>query len=253
MDKKNKSVKQLLIQLKIFNMKKLLTLFFILLTFITPAFAATSTPTPTKSESDKMEAQITDLKDRVASRVAQLKLVEKRAFTGTVNDVSNTEITIKNMQQENQIIDVDEITKFSSLDNKDTNFGISDLKKGMDITALGLYNKESDKLLARFVAVITSPVFVFGKVTNIDRKEYTMTVTTSDNKNMVVDIETTTKTVDYTSHIFTKAGFSKVSLNDQVAVIGYPNNKGPNRIEGGRIMILNNLSNTPSPSVTTKP
>src|SRR5579859_2417101 len=85
-----------------------------------------ATPTATVSQS---EEQINNLKERIASRVAQLNLVEKKGIIGTVSDVSETQLTITDMKGDNRIVDVDELTKFSSPSAKST-FGISDITKG---------------------------------------------------------------------------------------------------------------------------
>ena len=63
--------------------------------------------TPTQSIKEQLITNI-------ASRVAQLKLVEKRGIIGTVTNVTNTQITLSDIQNNTRFIDVDELTKFTS-------------------------------------------------------------------------------------------------------------------------------------------
>src|SRR3989344_7962603 len=111
----------------------------------------------TPIQSGLTQQQINALTNKIASRVAQLKLVEKRGVIGKVTDVSNTQITLSDMSGNTRFVDVDEFTKFKS-DSK--SFGISDIEKGQKIGALGLYNKQSRRILARFVEVLQIPDFI---------------------------------------------------------------------------------------------
>ena len=144
-------------------MKILLTLFFIFhfSFFISAAHAATPTP-------EDKNAEIRDqLIVNIASRVAALKLVEKRGIIGIVTDVTNTQIVVTDLQNNTRFVDVDELTKFSNPAFKGT-YGISDITKNTTIGVLGLYNKESRRILARFVNVATTPFIIHGGVSAID-------------------------------------------------------------------------------------
>src|SRR5258708_7860223 len=92
---------------------------------------ASTTPTPSQkpTPTGNLDQQMNALKERIASRVAQLKLVEKRGSIGTVSDLSETQITTTDNAGNINYIDVDELTKFSSPDVKGS-FGISDIAKG---------------------------------------------------------------------------------------------------------------------------
>src|SRR4051812_49382042 len=101
-------------------MKKLLLLSLSLATFliIVPAAQAVSpTPkpttaaatTPTKAALDKkLNEQINQLKEKIASRVSELNLVEKRGMIGTVTEISGSKITMKDVQGNTRFVDVDE-------------------------------------------------------------------------------------------------------------------------------------------------
>ncbi len=240
-------------------MKKLLQLLFLGLAIsftVVPSFAATTptpsttpiptaTPTPAGGVSiDGLDKQLNSLKERIASRVAQLNLVDKRGIVGTVTDVTGTQITITDIQGNTRYIDVDELTQFNSISSKQ--IGISDITKGSTIGILGLYNKESKRILARFIDEMTLPTLLSGAVTKIDKDNYAITVSTPDKKDTIVEIDTITKTFVYASDTgLTKSGFSKIQQSERVFVVGYPDTKDTSKIIASRIIRMPSVAVNP--------
>ena len=228
-------------------MKRPLTILFILLVlFPGISFAQTKTPAralPTSEEIQKIKGRVDELKDKVASRVAQLKLVERRGIVGVVEGVSDTQITITDLNDKTRIIDVDELTKFSSVD--DNSYGISDIKKGSMLSTLGLYNKESQRLLARFVNEINIPLFLVGVISEKDDKGFTVTLSTEDGTNYIVDIERVTKSFAYDEGKLSVSGFSKIEIKENAIVLGYEDTKEKNRLTASRIITFPDLPNNP--------
>jgi len=230
----------------------IVTLIFISTT--SSVYAQNTTPAttnvPTISSSQKNESlvqQINELKDKIASRVAQLNLVEKRGVVGTVTESSDTRITLKTYSGEVKIIGVDEITKFSSPSAKGT-FGISDVNPGSIISAIGLYNKQSKHVLARFVTSYTLPVFLHGKISEIDKDEFTITVPTKDTKKMVIDIETTTRVNGFANGKIARVGFTKLNIGDLIDVVGYPDEDDRNKMSATYLLQITNPTPIESPT-----
>lgn len=212
-------------------------------------FAATPTPVPTKSTSPTQKPKsldiLNDLKEKIASRVAQLNLVEKRGILGKIDAIEGTQISITDGKGDTRFVDVDELTRFSSPSSKDS-FGISDLKKGDTISVLGLYNKQSRRILARFVDVTTENTIIHGVVTNVDSKNFSITIVGKDEKQFFVDIENITKTLSYESGSgFVKSGFSKIGTNGHVIVVGYSDKKDAKRTIALRILLFPNIPKDP--------
>ena len=109
-------------------MKKILFILLSLIAYHLLLIANVSAVTPTVTVSSS-ETQINQLKDRIASRVAELKLVQRRGIVGTANEISDTQITLTDVQNNTRFVDVDELTKFASPSAKGS-FGISDIGKG---------------------------------------------------------------------------------------------------------------------------
>ena len=210
--------------MKIKNLKLkiifILTIIFYLLSPISIDAATPSTTPPPTAIQDKLINQINDLKEKIASKVAQLKLVDKRAIIGTVVDKTNTQITIDDLNNQTRFIDVDEITKFSGPDAS-SSFGISDITKGTNITILGLYNKESRRITARFINTITLTRFISGAVVSLNKDEGTFKVIDEDGRQSTIDVENVTKTSAYLKDgTLEKSGFSKITVGSRVTLAG---------------------------------
>src|SRR5258708_6800830 len=136
------------------------------------SYAASSTPAPTPS---KIEA---DFLQKIASHVAELRLVEKRGILGTVTDISDTQITLKDIKGDTRFVDVDELTKFFGDTKSGESFGISDIKKGQELSVIGLYNKQSRIILARIVETKISPKITDGSVASIDPINFILNIRT---------------------------------------------------------------------------
>jgi len=211
-------------------MKKF-ALFLLTVLILTPniALAAESvTPTTAPStnqvpESDEEIERVQRIKDIVASKVAELNLVEKRGIIATVTEVSSTEIKADDYKNKSVTIDVDELTKF---DFKDDNFGISDLEVGEVYSFIGLYNRDSEKLLARFISQPDSiPNYVNGAISEINEDDFQISVVNADNKTFTIDIENSTDTMIIDSQgSLDKSGFSSLNVGQRVIAIGFITN-----------------------------
>lgn len=198
------------------------------------ALAAAPTPTPTSAS---LNSQINQLKDKIANQVSKLNLVEKRGIIGTIQSVNNNQLTLTDTQGQMRYVDVDEITKFSSVSN--SSFGLSDLKKGMLISVLGIYNKESQRILGRYIDSQISPTRFAGEITAIDGKNFVLTIMTIDQKSVKVEIDTTSAVSSYSGDAtLSRYGFSKLTVGDRVEVVGYPDKKDNTLLIADRMIDL---------------
>ena len=207
---------------------------------ITPILTPKTTPkvSPTPSEAPSALDKIEKIKEMVASRVAELKLVEKRGIMGTAQQTTSTQITIADIKNTIHAIDTDELTKFQEGETVSKSFGISDIKKGDLISAIGLYNKQTQRLLALAVTKMKpSPVLLFGEISEKDAKSFSFTLTQRNAEKKTVDIEVSTKTRLYAKKGgVQKSGFSKITVGQSVFVVGYPDPKEEGVINASRII-----------------
>jgi len=200
-----------------------------------PASSSANTPQNQTIASD-LDQQLKNLKERIASKVAEMKLVEKKGIIGTVIDISETQLTLTDRNGNDRLIDIDELTHFSSSSAK-PGFGISDLTRGVTVSALGIYNKDSRRILARFVDVIKPVNAISGVVSALDSDNYTVTVTTPEQKEILVDIENITRTYVYDRvNGLSKSGFSKIKPNERIIVIGFWDTNNPSRLIASRLL-----------------
>jgi len=231
----------------------LLTTYYLLHT--TYVNAATPTPTPTtnsNSSDDALNQQITDLKTRIASRVAELNLVEKRGIIARVTEVSGTQITVSDLKEKTRFIDVDELTRFSNPSTTES-FGISDIAVGNTIGILGLYNKESRRILARFVNVVSLPIIIHGVIESVDEKLFRVKVISENEKVIYLDVEKTTITFSYSKEKgLVRSGFSKIKGNERIIAIVQTNTDEENLITATRIILLPEISKDPKQENSAK-
>jgi uncharacterized protein YdcH (DUF465 family) len=230
-------------------MKQLITLiiiFFLGLSLcVDTTYAISPTSTTDQTTTRKLDKQINQLKDKIASRVSELNLVEKRGIIGAVTEAKSNQITITDLTGTPRFVDVDEITKFSSSSNKA--LGISDLTKGTKISVLGTYNKQSKRILARFINTHAFPTRYIGIIADIDTKNRQFTLITEKNQNVKIDVENATKISAYASDdTTTKLVFSKLKAGDTVFLIGYPDKKETTMLVADRIIALQNMQKNPN-------
>jgi len=228
-------------------MKKVIcTILLLFMAIHQPALAITKTPTPTskptaeKTPEASEEAEldtIQKIKEMVANKVSKLNLVEKRGILGTVKETSTTQITIETIEKTQRFIDIDELTKFQESLGSSKSFGISDIKKGDTLGFIGLYNKDTRRLLARFVTKANSiPVNIQGIVSEKDATEFTLTVVTEDGKKRLVDVQTSTKSYLYTDEEGeAKSGFTKIQIGQRVIVAGFEDADDKETLNASRI------------------
>lgn len=222
---------------------------------ISPTVGPTSQASPTtKPTNSPALDQINAFKDRVASKVAELKLVDRRGIIGTVTGISSTQLTLTDVLGNTRFVDVDELTKFASDSAKDS-FGISDITKGETLGILGLFNKQSKRIMARFVeGSLSSPTIIHGAISSVDKVNFAFVVTTEKGTKYTVDVENLTKTQNYTkAGGLVRAGFSKLTVGEHVIVIAFQNVKDKTRHIGSRILLFPEIPASPKISLNAAP
>lgn len=220
-------------------MKKFVAILSITLLLTVPTSTIFATGSTQKEATNEAEMNtIEKIKEMVADKVSKLNIIEKRGFIGTVQDTSNTQITVLDLHGKKRFIDIDELTKFQESIGSSKTFGISDIEKGERLAFVGQYNTETERLLARFVTTTGSiPQYIHGEVTAIDNKAFTFTVTTEDGKKNIIDIERSTDTRSYAAEEgMQDSGFSQVKVTEKILVVGFPVQDKENRFSASRVL-----------------
>lgn len=198
-------------------------------------------------------ANLDDLKARLATKVAELRTVVKRAMYGTVKSVSLTAATIETKTKDIKLELTDDVMVSQLISGKRATLPIEDLAAKDTVTVFGDYDETLDLLKAQYI-FIESPSSlsrVTGTVADVDQEEFMLTVNTKEGKTVLIDIEKATKTNVWTKDGgIVKGGFSKIGVGDTIHVVGKPVAKTDNRVSATRILDLGNITGVMTPTVT---
>lgn len=236
-------------------------LFIAIVTFLlgsfNPVLAQTAevSPTPTNAPIKNLD----NLKERLATKVAELRNVTPKALSGAVLSLSVNSAMIETAVKNYKIEYEDEVKVAQILNGKRTDLSIDDLEKSDKVTVFGAFDESLDLLKAKYIFIESKKLItrLTGVITDIDREEFTITLQTSDGKPMTVDIEKTTKSTAWNSTDgIAKIGFSKMSIGDSLHVLGTLDPKKDTNISAIRILDLGNITGvatTPTPTIAPTP
>jgi len=235
------------------RIKKIFTICFIALLLLTlgyPAQIRAKTPTPsptvkisslsaTPSDLINKLKQIQVLKEKIATKVAEIREKEKRAVSGVVKAIEQSTITIaKNEVEQTITISDDTIFYTPAKDQQKSEASSKNIKIGNSISIFGYATEENNKLSAKYIFLATPPVILIGKIADIDKEKFTITVKERLG-NQLVDVETSTKSYIYNRDKGKqKIGFSKLKIGDRAHIIGSTNLKEQNRVTATNMLIL---------------
>ena len=239
------------------NTRKIITtlaLAFTLMTMVHPVLAATASPTATVAPTPQKALE--DLKERLATKVAELRNVVTRAISGNVTSVSVSSAVIETTAKNYKIEYEDELEVAQIINGKRTDLTQDDIEKGDAVTVFGSYDATLELLKAKFIFIESKKVYtrLVGTITAIDKEAFAITIQTTDNKTMTTDIEKTTKVTSWSSADgIVKSGFSKMTVGDTVHVIGTADPKVNTNVSALRILDLGNISDAEAPAPTLAP
>lgn len=219
---------------------------------ITPKITTTTTPTEAAGLDDKIK----ELKDKLASRVAELNVVSQKVLTGEIKTLSDEKIILTVNDAEINV-EINEDTKFYELgrDNKKSDLELDDLKTGEQVVVWGSFNSSTNTITTNNVYRQPNDISFVGKVKGVDRKNFQVTVTDTENTDYTVDVEVDTKVNQYdASKGLVKAGFSKIKEEQFLYVLAEPPTNEKNLVSGKNIVVLFDPTNitTPTPTETEK-
>lgn len=205
---------------------------------VTPPPSKASTPSATPSDIINKLKQIQILKEKIATKVAEIREKEKKAISGVVKSIDQSTLVISKNGQD-LVASISEDTLYYSFTKEGKNETTSkSVKIGSLISIFGYTGEGANKLAAKYIYNQTSPIFIVGKIADIDKEKFTITVRERQ-ENQLVDIETYTKNFVFTRERGRqKIGFSKLKIGDTVHIIGTANTKEENRVTAVSILVL---------------
>lgn len=196
---------------------------------------------------DKLK-QIRDLKEKIATKVSQIRQTSQGAVYGQVKEISPANLTLTNLKGDIQFTLNADIIVYSLTDTGRKESSLGKITKGMSISVFGIYDEGKKNLDPRFIYLQNLPVRLIGKIADIDKTNYTVTVKENQTTTLV-DIEKSSKTFkfDTSSSKWVLIGFSKLSLGDLVHILAIKDEKAEDRVQAQKIYTLNFLTPSLSP------
>lgn len=236
-------------------MKK--TAFFMaLLTILSTPFAFVAAQTDTPEITPTISSKVDDLKERLATRVAELRQTTSKAIYGTVSAVTVTTLSVDTQQKAMKIELTDDIEVIQIIRGKRTSLSTDDIDKNDIVTVTGDYDATIDILKARtiFIESTVKQIRVHGIINTVNKNNNSFTITGIDGEKYTIDVETTTKTNTWEDSEIVKTGFSKLEEGQFVSVLGNPDTKDESFINALRILHFSMPgTTTPTPTLEATP
>ena len=210
------------------------------------------TPTPQSSDFINKLKQVEIFKEKIATKVAQVRDEDKAAVSGEIKSNEKNTLILNTMEGEKKI-SYSEDTLIYKLERDTRKEGKTDeLKKGITISALGHFNENKDSILAKYIYLENNLVRITGKIADLDKSSFSLTVKAKE-ADLTIDIEKYTKSSLYQKgKPLQKIGFSKFNLGDTIFAMATKNPGENNRYSAERLIIFP-VSINPSPSPTGSP
>ena len=195
-------------------------LFFILiiisLIFIRSYYLLAQEKISSVSASD--EKQIVELKEKVASKVAQLKRENAQGVSGYITEIKNESFFIQNQKGDIFQINTDPIiTKYYQIiNNQRKEIDKKALSKDQYVIIDGIIN--GNQIEANAIHIDDYFLISSGQVIEINKNEYWIRVLTLEKDSLILDIETYTKKflLNIKNLELENIGFSKIKEGDNV-------------------------------------
>lgn len=195
--------------------------------------------TPEATDDSTLD-KINLLKEKVASKVAQLQKVIQFAADGSVTKIEQ-EILTFNPDGEEKTVTTDDETRYLSrnIRLKTTTAELDDLAVNDNVTILGSEQIGTDLVTAKLIIKTPRVVFFTGVIEEVDSDSGTFTIKEKDSK-YIFDYEVYTQSMLYNRETekLESVGFSKLEKNQQLQSLAVPQKNSENRFTALRFVII---------------
>ena len=198
-------------------------LFIVLLAHITSRAIAQSTtksvdlntPTPEKS---LLNDQIQILKDKIATKVAEISKSNKQVLVGTVQTTDEAGFSILSKGTTVKALIDSDMTTYENIIDPSKKITLKNIKKDAYVLLDGVML--GNEFSVKTVYLQLQYEIIAGTIKNIDSKQYLVDVITSDQETITIDIEKSTVQRKIDSQLsIVKAGFSDYAVGDRIQCV----------------------------------
>lgn len=181
---------------------------------------STTAATISPVDNEKIKA----LKEKLATKVAELRENQTRGFYGEIASLNKTSFTLATTSGEIKVRISEDTLVFKFVKGKKTPAKITDLKNNLSASVLGIYESDLNQLTAKIIFLETLPKFLSGKVAEIDKNKAVITITRKNGDKTSLDYEKSTLSFEYkaSDESIAKSGLSRLSESDLLYVWGLP-------------------------------
>lgn len=201
-----------------------------------PAFSQS----PTESISETLDEEVQELKDKVAEKVEELKDKNKKAVSGIVQELTSKSIIILNPENVKVDVELDEaLTSFYEIvGTKIKEITSNDIKKGGYLFVTG--PEIGETVTANAVYKDTSYMVMSGKITDVNKDDFTVRIVAVDKSDYIIDIEKNTKQklLDIKTLEINSIGFSKLKEGDSAHIVVKEDSGNPDKTHFTAIKLL---------------
>jgi len=223
--------------------KKIFLPFFSLIVFFLFLFNLlifASDKTGSNSAKKETQKEVEILKEKIASKVAELRRQNFQAFSGKMVEIKKGEIEIKDYNDEKKRVFTDDLlTKYYLIkDNQKKEINFSDLKKDDYIIVSGILTDKG--ISANMIFVDEKYLVDLGKIVEKDKNEYWLKVVTLTNETISLDIEAFTKQwlLNIKSLELERTGFSKIKEGDMIHFVAKDKKNENNRFSAQKVVVI---------------
>ncbi|MBI1862772.1 hypothetical protein HYS00_01490 [Candidatus Microgenomates bacterium] len=212
-------------------------------------YAVTATPSPSPAKISPTEIptsavtkDVQDLKDKLATKVAELRKQNQKAISGVITEIDAKTITIKDTDDKSVQVKLDEVLThaFEITGVVKKEIKVDSLRKGDYIIIAG--PSSDNTVTANAIYRDQQYIVGSGKITTVNKTDFTLGVATEDKENVTVDVQNNTKRFLVDSKTFDKEviGFTKIKEGDTVhyVLIKTGQEKVKGRYNALRIVII---------------
>lgn len=199
---------------------KYFTYSLIALTIIAQSGVHAQSPSPSASPvpTNVVTREVQNLKDKLATKVAELRKLNHKAVSGVVASISGKTITLTDSSGKSLQVKIDDVlTKAFSISGTTKKEVKPDtIEKGDYIITTGPMVENT--VTANTIYIDEQYIVGSGKITEANATDFTLSVMSEDNEKLTIDIENNTKRLLVDSKTLAKEtiGFTKIKVGDTV-------------------------------------
>lgn len=197
-------------------------------------------PTDAKSAEAVIEKNAQLLKDKIATKVAELTKKNNTVITGTIKTILNENLEITLSDNSTQKVTTDDLlTVYKSADRASVKtLKRQDLAKGDYVVIFG--TALEGETAANTVYKQAQYDVLDGQIIAVNKTDFSLDVVTTEKEEYTLDIERTTNQLltDPKTLTTEKTGFSKIKAGDRIHFVVAHQNKRLKRTTAVRILII---------------